>query len=117
MTIEFYVVTLIFLYLGHFLADYPLQGEFLAKAKNVYNPIPGIPWYQALFAHSFIHAGFVLLITSSLLFFLIEFVIHFLTDHAKCKGLIGYNTDQAIHLLTKVGFVAAMYVTSTPTIS
>lgn len=26
---------------GHALADYPLQGDFLAKAKNRANPIPG----------------------------------------------------------------------------
>lgn len=32
---------------GHFLCDYPLQGDFLSKAKNRVNPIPGVPWYQA----------------------------------------------------------------------
>lgn len=36
----------------HMLADYPLQGDFLAKAKNRRVPVPGVPWWQALGAHS-----------------------------------------------------------------
>lgn len=50
---------------GHMLGDYPLQGDFLSKAKNRYAPIAGVPWYQALGAHSAIHAGFVGIITGS----------------------------------------------------
>lgn len=30
---------------GHALADYPLQGDFLARAKNRAAPIPGVPWF------------------------------------------------------------------------
>lgn len=32
---------------AHAVADYPLQGEFLAKAKNRMMPIPGFPFWQA----------------------------------------------------------------------
>ena len=35
---------LFWLMVGHALADYPLQGDFLAKAKNRTAPIPGVPW-------------------------------------------------------------------------
>lgn len=83
---------------GHALADYPLQGDFLAKAKNHTAPIPGVPFYQALGAHSAIHAGFVGLITGSIWLALAEFVIHNATDYAKCDGRISYNQDQAIHI-------------------
>jgi hypothetical protein len=31
------------LLVAHVLADYPLQGAFLARGKNHRNPIPGIP--------------------------------------------------------------------------
>lgn len=44
---------------GHALADYPLQGDFLSKAKNRTAPIPGVPWQQALGAHVVIHGAFV----------------------------------------------------------
>jgi hypothetical protein len=36
------------LLVDHALADYPLQGDFLARAKNHTAPIPGISWYQSL---------------------------------------------------------------------
>lgn len=91
---------------AHFVADYPLQGDFLAKAKNHTSPMPGVPWYQALAAHSGIHAGAVLLITGSAWLAVAEFVVHCLTDHAKCSGKIGYNADQAIHIGCKVVWVA-----------
>lgn len=82
---------------GHALADYPLQGDFLSKAKNHKSPIPGVPFYHALGAHSIIHAGFVGVITGSIWLAVAECVIHAATDWAKCDGRISYNTDQAIH--------------------
>lgn len=87
---------------AHALADYPLQGDFLSNAKNHTAPIPGVPWYQALGAHSAIHAGFVGIITGSIALAGAEFVIHTLTDHAKCAGRVSFNTDQAIHIGCKV---------------
>ena len=53
------------LILCHFIFDYPLQGDFLAKAKNEKAPIPGVPWVHAMFAHTFMHAGAVTLVTGS----------------------------------------------------
>lgn len=90
---------------AHALADYPLQGDFLAKAKNHTAPIAGVPFYHALGAHSAIHAGFVGVITGSLWIGLAEFVIHAATDYAKCDGRISYNTDQAIHIGCKAVWV------------
>lgn len=87
---------------GHALADYPLQGDFLAKAKNRANPIPGVPWYHGLFPHALIHGGTVALITGIWWLGLAETIIHAATDDAKCMGRIGFNTDQAIHVACKV---------------
>jgi hypothetical protein len=87
---------------GHFLADYPLQGEFLAKAKNHQNPLPGAPWYQALAAHSFIHAGVVFIITGLPLLFFAELVAHAVIDYRKCAGELTFNEDQALHAACKV---------------
>ena len=97
---------LILLTVAHFLADYPLQGDFLARAKNRTAPIPGLPWWQALVAHSAIHAGAVLLVLGLPWLALAEFVAHAAIDDSKCAGRISYNTDQFLHLLCKAIWAA-----------
>lgn len=95
---------------AHMLADYPLQGDFLARAKNATNPIPGIPPRQALTAHAIIHGGFVGLITGSVWFALAEVVAHWVIDDAKCHDDFNFNTDQALHFLCKFLWVAIIFV-------
>jgi hypothetical protein len=95
----------IILLVVHALCDYPLQGDFLARAKNHKAPIPGVPWYQALTAHALIHAGAVLLATGSMMLFLFEFVCHWCIDRTKCEGAISYDTDQLLHVLCKAAWV------------
>ena len=87
---------------AHALADYPLQGDFLSKAKNRAAPIPGVPWYQALGAHAIIHGGAVALITGKPALGIAETVVHAITDDLKCNGRLSFNQDQAIHLACKV---------------
>lgn len=86
---------------AHALADYPLQGDFLARAKNETAPIDGVPWWQAMSAHCCIHAGFVALITGSLWLGVAEFVAHFVIDRDKCLGRIGFTADQVQHICCK----------------
>lgn len=103
-------ITLFFLLIGlHCLADYPLQGDFLARGKNFMNPIPGIPWYQCMFAHSAIHSLFVVLATGYPILGLYEFGMHFIIDCIKCKGLISYNVDQLLHIVCKMCWVLYVY--------
>jgi hypothetical protein len=83
---------------AHWFFDYAGQGDFMAKAKNPTAPIPGVPWRQVGIAHAGIHGAAVALITGVWWLFFFEFVVHGVTDEAKCRGAIGYNTDQAIHL-------------------
>lgn len=89
---------------AHALADYPLQGDFLSKAKNRTAPIPGVPWWQALAWHSIIHGGFVALITGHWWLGVAEAGIHAATDDWKCRGLITFNQDQAIHIVCKAAW-------------
>jgi hypothetical protein len=91
---------LIFLFGGHALCDYPLQGDFLSQGKN--RLLKGIPWYQCLASHVFIHAAMVLLVTGSATLALAEMVIHALTDYSKGRGWINFNQDQAIHFACKI---------------
>ena len=91
---------------GHALADYPLQGDFLAKAKNRTAPIPGVPWWQALGAHAIIHGGIVAHVTKRPLLGVAEAVVHAITDDLKCRGKLTFNQDQAIHAACKVLWAA-----------
>ena len=93
---------------AHALCDYPLQGDFLAKAKNPAQPMTGVPWWCAMAAHCAIHAGAVLLVTASLIAAFFEFVAHWMIDVAKCRGGISFATDQAAHVALKLGYVAVL---------
>lgn len=86
----------------HFLFDYPLQGDFLAKAKNRHNPIQGVPWYTAMGAHSFMHAFAVYICTGLIFLAILEFIVHWVTDELKCTGYLDFNQDQLVHILSKV---------------
>lgn len=99
---------------AHALCDYPLQGDFLAKAKNRAMPIPGVPWFQALGAHAAIHGGAVGLVTGLWWLGVAEAVSHFVIDDLKCRGKLSFNGDQAVHLACKVVWVAAVVVLARP---
>lgn len=105
-----FVVLLGILLFFHFLADYPLQGDFLAKAKNHVTPIPNVDWRQALFAHSFIHAGFVFLATGQILFFFGELIAHAYIDYKKNAGDLTFNQDQFLHIGLKVLWTVGVFL-------
>jgi hypothetical protein len=48
------------------------------------------------------HGAMVYLITRSYTFGMLEFVVHFWTDYAKCDGKLTFNQDQGIHYAFKV---------------
>ncbi len=113
-------VLLVFLALaiGHAVADFPLQGTFLAKAKNRHADVssyfphgtPAGVWVHALTAHSLIHAGAVWWITGSAVLGSIELVAHWLIDYAKCEGWTRFNTDQTLHYVCKVIYAMLIYL-------
>lgn len=86
---------------GHAVADYPLQGDFLSKAKNRTAPIPGVPWWQAMWAHSAIHGGVVGIVTGFWCLGVAEALVHFLIDDMKCNGDLSFNADQFLHIAFK----------------
>ena len=103
--------------IGHAVADFPLQGVFLSQAKNrnlhlsedVNTKSPRGVWLHAMSAHSIIHCGVVWLITGSVILGLIEFVLHWVIDAAKCEKWVGFNTDQFLHYTCKIIYVALIY--------
>lgn len=98
------------LIVAHALCDYPLQGDFLSKAKNHTAPIPDVPWWQALAAHSAIHGGAVWLLTGLWWLGLAEAASHAFTDRLKCSGHLTFNEDQAMHIAFKVLWVGVWFV-------
>lgn len=92
----------------HFVADYPLQGDFMAKAKNHRLSIPGVPFYHPLVAHAAIQAGGVWLVMGSPALAVAEFLAHAVIDYAKSDGRFGFGVDQCLHLACKAAWVLAM---------
>lgn len=104
-----HIELLALLLVAHALCDYPLQGPFLSQAKSPVTPVPGFPWYQAMSAHCLIHAGAVWLITGSGVLGVLEFILHFFIDTAKCHGALTVNQDQFAHVACKVAWVLLLY--------
>jgi hypothetical protein len=99
-----FVVLFFWLMVGHSLADYPLQGDFLAQGKNRHTEIGKVFWPHAIFAHSMIHGGFVALFTGSIWLGLAEVAVHAITDLLKCDNWIGLRFDQTIHIVSKIAW-------------
>jgi hypothetical protein len=98
------------LLVGHALCDYPLQGDFLARGKNHTLPMHfGIPWVHCLTAHALIQAGMVALATGRVSLGVAEFVAHWLIDYGKSDKRFGIHTDQALHILCKLAWVAIAF--------
>lgn len=104
------MIILFYLLAAHALCDYPLQGDFIAKAKNRHTPAFNIPpgqkpqkvWPWVLTAHALIHGGAVALITGNVWLGLAETCAHWLIDFGKCENWYGIHTDQAAHVGCKV---------------
>lgn len=90
---------------GHAIADFPLQSEYLAKQKNRHLADSKEEWVVALTAHALIHAGAVWLITGSMLCGVVELVLHALIDLGKSERKFGLLADQMLHLVCKLGYV------------
>jgi hypothetical protein len=98
----------------HALMDFPLQGEFLSHCKNRHwlaqNATADRPvtiWPVCMAAHCILHALAVWAVTGCVILACIEFLLHGIIDVLKCEGKTGFNLDQLLHLLCKVGYVAA----------
>ena len=110
------VHTLFLLLAGHALADFAFQGEAMALGKNRNPPATGgpregkedtgVPWPYWMGAHALIHGGLVAVITGSVWLGIAETVVHFGIDFAKCEGWTNIHSDQALHVLCKVVWVA-----------
>ena len=100
---------LILLLLGHFVADYPLQGDKMAVEK-----CPGkdctLDWRWWLSAHAGTHGFFVAILTGVPLLGVAEMVLHMLIDLGKCRLGCKLIVDQALHWCCKLLWVACVFL-------
>jgi len=89
----------------HALADFPLQGEYLARQKFRRRADSRSDWIIALSAHCVIHAGGVWLVSGSLAIGAVELMLHGLIDLGKGEEKFGTATDQLLHVGCKLGYV------------
>lgn len=90
----------------HFVADFPLQGDYLAKGKQGVFDTPEMKIsHWCLLAHASIHALFVGIITGSLLLSFLELCTHAIIDHCKIENKISFDSDQLLHIGCKIVWV------------
>ena len=94
--------------IAHALADFPLQGEYLARTKVRHQAGNLSEWMIALTAHSLVHAGAVWIVSGSVILGVTELCLHWLIDLGKGEGKYGYATDQWLHLSCKLAYVIVM---------
>ena len=99
----------IILIMVHYLCDFALQNDFVAKFKAIkingeYNPI----WYHCLVAHCAIHSLGVYMVTKSIFLTAIMFVTHFIIDQSKCLNKLTFNQDQILHFVV-IAIIAMIY--------
>lgn len=113
--IEFFII-LIFC---HFIGDFALQSNTMAKGKNwkndektkkkwefhnkykVYHPM----WKYYLTAHGFIHGACIYIFTGFIWIAVIESLFHIIIDYFKCSEYTNIHGDQFLHLTTKLIYV------------
>ena len=108
-------IVLFALVITHAIADFPLQGAFLAQGKNRHlvnsefqGDEPRFLWAYCLTAHSLVQSGGVWLITGSFVLAFVEFVLHWLLDYAKCESWTNFHMDQLLHVVCKIGFAIVL---------
>ncbi len=94
--------------IAHVLADFPLQGDYLAREKQRSKASGTWEWLIALTSHSLIHAGGVWLVSGSVILGAAELVLHWLIDFGKGEGRYGFATDQGLHLWCKLIYVVLL---------
>ncbi|MCY1421714.1 hypothetical protein D9M71_373780 [compost metagenome] len=103
-----YLELFFLLCIGHAFADYPMQSDFIANAKNHTTDLGRVFWKWVLPSHGLIHAMPVYVVTGSFALAFAEFLAHSVIDYLKCDGKIGFNTDQLLHIGCKVLWVVLL---------
>lgn len=100
-----FLTKVFWLVVGHFICDYILQGDTVAREKNPLSATElqaAVPWFYWMTAHSLAHGAVVAVVMGSPVWGLAEAVTHFTIDYLKCRKFISIHEDQALHLVVKM---------------
>jgi hypothetical protein len=100
---------LLLLVLAHFVCDFTLQGDRMAEQKNPrYRGRRHLPWQYWLLSHAATHGLAVGLLTGVAWLGVLETALHGGIDWVRCRRGISLRTDQVLHMLCKVAWVAVL---------
>ena len=111
------LVILIFKFLfAHALVDFALQPNSMAVGKNRHRQFDGSPdalkyfpnWTYWLTSHAMIHGGAVWLVTGNVFLGIIEVVLHWFIDFAKCENWTNIHADQLLHIICKAFYILCL---------
>lgn len=96
---------------AHFLLDFGIQGDFVAKYKaRIVADKDNVFWKWVLTAHAASHTLPVLILTQSAILGLVMFVSHFIIDFLKCEKKLNFNQDQTLHILIITAITALSFL-------
>lgn len=96
------------LIVGHAVADYWAQSDWMAKTKNPFGIASSGPrgmWFYALTSHALMHGAAVAFVTGSISLGICEAIAHWVIDFGKCGNFYGIHVDQIAHVVCKVAWV------------
>lgn len=101
------------LIMTHALGDFSLQTTAMAMGKsrhweaekNEGNRERTLFWPYWLTAHALVHGGLVWIVTGNMGLGIVEVILHWLIDFAKCESWTNIHIDQLLHLACKTGYV------------
>lgn len=95
---------LLALLMGHAVADFGLQSEWMAIHKSPKQSLDYAPWYYVMGSHGLIHGAAVWIVTGVWWLGALEAIAHTVIDIGKCQGLYGIHRDQALHGICKIAW-------------
>ena len=107
------IETLFRLLIAHALTDFALQSQWMIEAKErggVKDVFPSVHWSIVLTAHALICGAGVWWATGCIWLGIIEVVLHWLIDFAKCENWTNPNDDQAAHICCRIFYLIWMVI-------
>ena len=113
------MIALIFkLIIAHVFADFAFQSTSMAmgkcrkrqhEEKSGSRHHLGPNWPYWLTAHTILHGGAVWLVTGNMFLGLVEVVLHWCIDYAKCENWTNIHVDQILHMACKALYIVYIY--------
>ncbi len=113
------MIMLLKLLMAHAIGDFAIRTEAMSKGKSRHykaDYAKYLPsgqkvvqvWFYYLTAHALVNSAAVWLATDDVRVALLELVLHWVIDFAKCEGWFNPHVDQFLHILCKVVYAVML---------